>query len=330
VRIHVFPAGAGTRGQIHHAILNFTFHSKRETKSMKRTVTLLGLSLMLLATVAFAQRPMDDNNERAVRITQGPNITNITGKSANMHWTTNSNGANHVRYRVAGSNSSWQSAYHQGGGTSHSLQLTGLEPGRTYEWQILTRDGDLRTSGQFQTARKRHGHMADVNGGTYPGSGSSDRDHDADDRGYGGDRGQGDMVPLYRSANRNGSLHLYTTNLSEQTSHGYRAESHAGFLMSSQGRDTVPLFRLVGRNGDILHTTDENDRATMQSRYGYRDEGILGYVASSQRSGTEPFYRLVNQDGSAHFYTTSVNERSQFLGMGWKDESYVGYLWLQQ
>jgi hypothetical protein len=304
---------------------------------MKRTVTLLGLSLMLLATVAFAQRPMDDNNERAVRIIQGPNITNITGESATIYWATNSSGANQVRYRVAGSNSQWQSAYHQGGGTSHSLQLTGLEPGRTYEWQILTRDGDLRTSGQFQTARKRHGHAPDVNAGAYPGDGSydrdhdgdHDRDHDGDNRGY-GDRGRGDMVPLYRSANRNGTLHLYTTNQSEQTANGYRAESYAGFLMSSQRRGTVPLFRLVGRNGDILLTTDENDRATMQSRYGYRDDGILGYVASSQLPGTEPFYRLVNQDGSAHFYTASANERSQFLGMGWKDESYVGYLWLQQ
>src|SRR5471030_484425 len=105
---------------------------------MKRTLTLLGLPLMLLAMVAFAQRQMDDANERAVQITQGPNITN-------------SNGANQVRYRVAGSNQPWQSAYHQGGGTNHSLQLTGLEPGRTYEWQILTRDGDLRKAGRFQT-----------------------------------------------------------------------------------------------------------------------------------------------------------------------------------
>ena len=33
----------------------------------------------------------------------------------------------------------------------------GAEAGQTYEWQILTRDGDLRTSGQFQTAKKRTG-----------------------------------------------------------------------------------------------------------------------------------------------------------------------------
>ncbi|HMC31495.1 MAG TPA: fibronectin type III domain-containing protein, partial [Candidatus Angelobacter sp.] len=106
---------------------------------MKRTFTLLAASLLLLATPMFAQKPMDDANEKAVQITQGPNITNITANSATINWTTNSAGANHVRYRVAGSNSAWKSAFHSGGGTSHSLQLTGLEPGKTYEWQILTR-----------------------------------------------------------------------------------------------------------------------------------------------------------------------------------------------
>jgi len=131
---------------------------------MKRKLTLLGLSLMLLATVAFAQRRMDAANEKAVHIVDGPRIDNITGHSAVIDWTTSSAGANHVRYRVAGSNQPWRSAYRPGGGTHHSLQLTGLEPGRTYEWQILTRDGDLRKEGQFQTR----------------GHGDRDRDHDKD------------------------------------------------------------------------------------------------------------------------------------------------------
>ena len=129
---------------------------------MKRTFTLLGLSLMLVATMAFAQRPMDDANEKAVHIVDGPRIDNVTGHSAMIDWTTSSAGANHVRYRVAGSNQPWKSAYHPGGGTHHSLQLTGLEPGKTYEWEILTRDGDVRKNGQFQT----------------PGHGDRDRDHD--------------------------------------------------------------------------------------------------------------------------------------------------------
>src|SRR3954452_11213251 len=130
---------------------------------MKRTLTLLGLGLMLSAPVAFAQKPMDQANEKAVQITQGPTISNITGNSATINWTTNSAGANHIRYRVAGSNSAWKSASASGGATSHSLQLTGLEPGKNYEWQILTRDGDLRTAGQFQSPPPANGTAPDVN-----------------------------------------------------------------------------------------------------------------------------------------------------------------------
>src|SRR5262245_24881993 len=139
---------------------------------MKGTFRLLGLLLLLSAAPLFAQKPMDSANEKAVRITSGPSITNITGTSATINWTTNSAGANHVRYRVAGSNSAWKSAYHSGGGTSHSLQLTGLEPGKTYEWQILTRDGDLRTAGQFQSAATANGTAPDVDDGSTPAPGA--------------------------------------------------------------------------------------------------------------------------------------------------------------
>ncbi|HVG92013.1 MAG TPA: fibronectin type III domain-containing protein, partial [Alphaproteobacteria bacterium] len=132
---------------------------------MKGTFTLLGLLLILSAAPLFAQKPMDSANEKAVQITSGPSITNITGTTATINWTTNSAGANHVRYRVAGSNSAWKSAYAAGGGTNHSLQMSGLEPGKTYEWQILTRDGDLRTAGQFQSTTTANGTAPDVNAG---------------------------------------------------------------------------------------------------------------------------------------------------------------------
>ena len=298
---------------------------------MKRTVTLLGLSLMLLATVAFAQRQMDDNNERAARITQGPNITNITGESATMNWTTSSDGANQVRYRVAGSNNPWQSAYHQGGGTSHSLQLTGLEPNRTYEWQILARDGDLRTSGQFQTAKKRHGHGADVNGGAYPEGGratgtrrgrqglrATGADGDRDNNAY------GSRVPLYRGVNRQ-SAHIYSANAGDTTSHGYHSEGTSGSLMGSQERGTTALYRLF-QVGRLIPDQGSNERDNAV-RQGYQDQGIVGYIATSQRGGTGPLYRLYNPGSNQHFYTTSEPEREQAIRLGVRDEGVVGYVW---
>jgi len=286
---------------------------------MKRTLTLLGLGLMLSAPIAFAQKPMDQANEKAVQITQGPTITNITGNAATINWTTNSSGANRVRYRVAGSNSAWKTAAHPGGGTSHSLQLTGLEPGKTYEWQILTTDGDLRTSGQFQSAATANGTAPDVNANagtapSYPAQGS-------------GDTNSG-KVPLYRSSNSTGNLHLYTTNAGEQNANGFHAEGTTGYLLSSQGSGTVPLYRMTGSNGDTFLTQTSNERSAMQS-HGYRDDGIVGYIASSQAPGTQPLYRLSNPDGSAHFYTATSNEKAQFQSQGWKDEGIVGYIYQQ-
>ena len=311
---------------------------------MKRKLTLLGLALMLSAVAAFAQRPMDDPNEWEVRIVRGPDIVNVTDNSATINWITSSSAANHVRYRVAGSNDQWQSAYQQGGGTNHSLQLTGLQPGRTYEWQILTRDGDLRTSGQFQTRRYYGDGDRD---GDYDGD-RRDRDHDYDrdgdhdrdrrdrdgdydrdgDRDYYGND-YGNRVALYRASNRRGSLHLYTTNGNEQNSRGYHAEGTAGYILTSRRRGTVPLYRMFGPNGDMLLTVEQDDLVKMEG-YGYRDGGILGYVAGTQMPGTQTFFRLMNQDGSLHFLTTSDRERRQFLRRGWQELGPAGYIWTQQ
>src|SRR5262249_37517432 len=199
--------------------------------NMKRTLTLLGVSMLLLAAVAFAQKPMDDANEKAVHITSGPNITNITPTAATINWTTNSAGANHVRYRIAGSNDAWKSAYHQGGGTSHSLQMTGLQPGKTYEWQILTRDGDLRTAGQFATPTS--GTAPDVNASaSTPASAPPTT-------------GAGTTVaktPLYRGVS--GNNHIFSTNAGDVSANGARSEGIAGYVASSQVEGTQPLYRL--------------------------------------------------------------------------------------
>ena len=287
---------------------------------MKRTLMLLGLGLMLSAPLAFAQKPMDQANEKAVQITQGPSITNISGNSATINWTTNSSGANRVRYRVAGSNSAWKTAAHPGGGTSHSLQLTGLEPGKTYEWQILTTDGDLRTSGQFQSAATANGTAPDVNASSSaapatPAAGS-------------GDTASGAKVALYRSVSNTNGGHLYSTTANDQAG-AYKTEGVTGYLMTSQVSGTQPLYRLSNGKGDMVLTADPNLHATMQSQ-GYKDEGPVGYIATSQLAGTQPFYQITSPDGANHFYTTSAGERDQVVERGWKDQGTIGYVWTQQ
>jgi hypothetical protein len=285
---------------------------------MKYTLTLFGLSLMFLAA-AFAQKPMDEASEKNVHITQGPTITNITGNSATIHWTTNASGANHVRYRVAGSNSGWKSAYHQGGGTGHSLQLAGLEPGKTYEWQILTRDGDLRTAGQFQTAGTATGTAPDVNAaGAVPAGGGPAQ-------GGAGDVSGGARVPLYRGVNAQGG-HLYSPDANDLSRGGYKSEGTVGSLIGSQAGGTAALYRLASPSGDSFLTRDSNERASAMAQ-GLHDQGVVGYIATSQQPGTEPLYRLYNPGLGQHFYTISSSERQQVMQSGFKDEGVIGFVW---
>lgn len=291
---------------------------------MKRTFMLVGLSLMFLAAVTFAQNPMDEKSEKSVQITQGPTITGITGTSATINWTTNKAGANHVRYRVAGSNSAWKSAYHPGGGNNHSLQLTGLEPGKTYEWQILTRDGDLRTAGQFQSAATANGTAPDVN------AGSTSTPAPGAPAGGAGETASGPKVPLYRAVNtKSGGGHAYSTNVGELSSQNLKTEGVAGYVMSSQSDGTVPLYRVVNGNGDTILTIDAGEKARAISS-GYRDQGVVGYVAGSQVAGTQPFYQMATSNGGTHFYTASPGEHAQVIGQGgWTDLGTAGYIWTQ-
>jgi Repeat of unknown function (DUF5648) len=287
-----------------------------EPKSMQRIFTLLGL-LMFLGAAAFAQGRMDAN-ERDVRIIEGPSITNVTEHSARIEWVTNAAGANHVRYRIAGSNQEWQSAYHQGGGNRHGLELNGLEPDRTYEWEILTRDGDVRKAGQFQT--EGHHRHSDNRGGGDPDRGCGGGDHD---------RGYGQRVALYRAVNTVNGYHLYSTNADEQHQRDFRQEGAAGYILGAQRDGTLPLYRMSSRNGDYLLTTDTHEIRRMQ-RLGYRNDGVIGYIANTQRPGTQPFYRMVRPDGSGHFFTASAEEREQVLRTGgWRDEGVTGYIWPQ-
>jgi Ni/Co efflux regulator RcnB len=91
----------------------------------------------------------EDAGEREVHITSGPNVANVSGTSATLDWTTNKAGANDVHY-----NCGWgkdKIAYHRGGGTNHSVTLSGLKPNSTCTWKVMTHDGDLRKEGSFHT-----------------------------------------------------------------------------------------------------------------------------------------------------------------------------------
>jgi hypothetical protein len=276
---------------------------------MKYKWTLAGLTLLLFSAMVWAQtNTMDQASEKNVQITQGPTISNITGNSATIHWTTSKTASNHVKYRVAGSGN-WQNAYNAGGSTDHSLQLTGLQPGQTYEWQILTRDNDVRTSGQFQTAATAGGTAPDVNasagqpGATTPAGAT------------------GAKVPLYRFVSTNSDEHTFSASNAAQGN--FRLEGPAAYVMQSQTAGTTPLYSLTSSSDSMLSTNASEGAGT------YQNSGVVGYIATSQESGTVPFYRMVNTKDGKHFATASAQEHAQALSGGYKDDGILGYVWQQ-
>jgi hypothetical protein len=91
----------------------------------------------------------DEAAERAVQVTSGPTVANLTATSATIQWTTNKKAATDVHYGYAGGHE--KIAYEKGGSTNHSVTLSGLKPGQTYTYKIMTREKEVRQQGTFQT-----------------------------------------------------------------------------------------------------------------------------------------------------------------------------------
>src|SRR4051812_39336591 len=105
-----------------------------------------------------------------VRILDGPRPQNVTPNSATIYWRTDDVAASDVKYGTDQNNLS-QRAYERGGAREHTAELTNLQPGQTYYFQILRRDGSVRTSGQFQTPAS--GTTAATTPGTTPTTGTT-------------------------------------------------------------------------------------------------------------------------------------------------------------
>lgn len=135
----------------------------------------LGLALVAGGThVAVAQvsHAAQEKAEADVKITEGPSVVQVTGNHAVLKWKTNNIAANNVQYRPT-SGGEWKKGWVKEGSKEHWIPLHNLTPNTTYEYQILTRDGDVRTSGQFKTAATANGKMPDVGGGSAANSGGS-------------------------------------------------------------------------------------------------------------------------------------------------------------
>jgi phosphodiesterase/alkaline phosphatase D-like protein len=93
----------------------------------------------------------------------------VTPNSATIYWRTDDVAASDVKYGTDQNNLS-QRAFERGGSREHTAELTSLQPGQTYYFQILRRDGSVRTSGQFSTPTSSAGSTTPSTSGSQPSS----------------------------------------------------------------------------------------------------------------------------------------------------------------
>jgi len=125
-----------------------------------RRYTVLLCTIALAGSLAVAQKhksppegsAQEEAMERATKLTGPPQITGLTPTTATINWDTNKNEANDLHYSDDGAH--WKVKYAPGGSTHHSMQLTGLQPGKTYTYRIMTREKEVRHEGKFETPRK--------------------------------------------------------------------------------------------------------------------------------------------------------------------------------
>src|SRR3954471_11898972 len=121
---------------------------------MKRTILILAALLALapwtLAQSNNTQAGTQNNTGDSVRVTSGPNVVSTTENSATIRWKTDDLASTNVKYGTDPNNMG-QTQKHSGGARDHNVELTGLQPGTTYYFAIMTNDGDVRQQGQFTT-----------------------------------------------------------------------------------------------------------------------------------------------------------------------------------
>jgi hypothetical protein len=279
---------------------------------MKSKVAVLLLTFALAAWCAAQAGP----GAQAEQITNGPTVEGVTANSATIAWSTNTGGSSVVRYGTDPNNlnqtgqSPWAAA-----GQTHRVQLSNLQPGKTYYYQVLSAQGQgtgtgaLSNVAQFNTPASG---QAGAALGQSPGQMTST---------------SGARIPVYRAANAASGSHLFTTNAQEaQSSPGFSPEGISFYIDQNQSAGDVALYHLVGPNGDNFYTADAAQRNSAMAA-GYRDAGVLGYISSTQQSGTVPLYRIDNPKYSVNFYTTNVAERDRLIAAGWRDQGTVGYVW---
>jgi phosphodiesterase/alkaline phosphatase D-like protein len=79
------------------------------------------------------------SNPKEIQITSGPTVQNVTDKSADIYWVTNTKGSSTVQYGTD-PNNLVNTAHGGWGGPEHRTRLGNLQPGTTYYYRVLSKN----------------------------------------------------------------------------------------------------------------------------------------------------------------------------------------------
>jgi hypothetical protein len=79
------------------------------------------------------------SNPKEIQITSGPTVQNVSDKSAEVYWVTNTKGSSTVQYGTD-PNNLVNTAHGGWGGPEHRTRLGNLHPGTTYYYRVLSKD----------------------------------------------------------------------------------------------------------------------------------------------------------------------------------------------
>jgi phosphodiesterase/alkaline phosphatase D-like protein len=79
------------------------------------------------------------SNPAEIQITSGPTVQNVTDKTAEIYWVTNTKGSSTVQFGTD-PNNLVNTAHGGWGGPEHRTRLGNLKPGTTYYYRVLSKD----------------------------------------------------------------------------------------------------------------------------------------------------------------------------------------------
>lgn len=245
-------------------------------KTLLTLLALVALAPWTLAQTSGAQSaPSQDNTGDNVRITSGPTVT-TTEDTATIRWKTDDLAATTIKYGTDRNNLT-QTQKHSGGARDHNVTLTGLQPGTTYYFAIMTNDGQIRREDQFTT---KGASSASASNASNAGSMASTGSTTSNAATSGSDNIQITLGPEIRNFNgTQGTLYWetdkvaandvrYGTDANNMNLRAYEAggsRQHSVELSNLQPGQTY-YFEIMRRNGSIRKTGQFTLPATAQAQ----------------------------------------------------------------